>query len=141
MPKQKASPKRGKVPREASAQNLARQTFIWRVTSVDMAGQWGWGSVDLSLLFAEVIPKLHEYESMTWADVEGPSGSHFVACDGLCRDAQSRLQEISLDDVEELFSLRITGRRRVWGIRDGRVLQVLWWDPNHEVCPSEKKNS
>jgi len=40
---------------------------------------------------------------------------------------------------QALFSFAIDGRRRVWGIRREHVLCLLWWDPNHQVCPSQKK--
>jgi len=43
------------------------------------------------------------------------------------------------DAVEDLFSLRLTGKKRLWGIRDRHVFKVFWWDPEHGVCPSELK--
>ena len=36
---------------------------------------------------------------------------------------------------------RISGPGRVWGIREEHVLDLLWWDPRHEVCPSPKKHT
>ncbi len=52
--------------------------------------------------------------------------------------AQSRLLHLKLDDEEELFRFRLDGESRVWGIREGRVFRILWWDPGHEICPSAK---
>ena len=49
-----------------------------------------------------------------------------------------RLVEIKQDDLSQLFSLRISAKCRVWGILDGRVFKVLWYDPKHEVYPSTK---
>ena len=43
-----------------------------------------------------------------------------------------------MDDVDELYQLRVTGAERVWGIRSGPLLRLLWWDPNHEVYPVMK---
>ena len=85
-----------------------------------------------------IIPKLHDFESMIWADVEGTTGSHFVAYDDLCTAAQTRLTDLEMDEQAQLFSARITGKRRVWGIRDIVIFRVLWWDPDHTVCPSLK---
>jgi hypothetical protein len=45
------------------------------------------------------------------------------------------------DDVEAVLSLRISARERVWGILDGPALQVLWWDPEHQVYPVERRNT
>jgi hypothetical protein len=78
-------------------------------------------------------------ESMTWGEVEGKTGSRFVEVTAIEGDAQRRLVEIGKDEQARLFSLRITGRIRLWGIRDIAILRVLWWDPEHSVCPSLKK--
>jgi hypothetical protein len=61
--------------------------------------------------------------------------------DKLIKEAQDRLTEISLDDLDELTSLHLTGKGRVWGIIDQGVMNLLWWDPEHQVCPSHKKHT
>ena len=89
----------------------------------------------------KVLERLRSFESMTWREIDGPTGSHGVGLTSLCAAAQKRLVTIKQDDAEELFSLRVEGAARVWGIRDGHVLRILWWDPRHEVCPSPKKHT
>lgn len=89
----------------------------------------------------EVLAKLRDFESMTWLEIDGPTGSHGVPLHRLSKPAQQRLTELRQDDAAELFSLRITGKRRVWGILDEHVLRILWWDPEHQVCPSLKKHT
>jgi hypothetical protein len=78
---------------------------------------------------------------MTWAELDGASGSHSVAVDDLCSDARERLLKLRMDEQGQLYSLRITGEQRVWGVRDIAILRVLWWDPEHQVCPSPKKHT
>jgi hypothetical protein len=56
-------------------------------------------------------------------------------------EAQRRLTEIDRDEQAQLFSIRIAAKKRIWGIRDIVILRLLWWDPNHEVCPSPKKHT
>jgi hypothetical protein len=77
---------------------------------------------------------------MTWAQIMG-TGSHPIPVGDITPDAQRRLEAIGQADVDELFSLRFTGRERLWGIRDRHTLKVLWWDPGHEICPSTKKGT
>jgi len=77
---------------------------------------------------------------MTWAQVDGPTGSHFIGYDDLCKDAQDRLQTLKRD-VEQMFSLRLTGPKRIYGIRQGAILEILWWDPEHQICPSAKRHT
>jgi len=46
-----------------------------------------------------------------------------------------------LDDAEELFEIRLSGKERVWGTMTGAVFNLLWWDPNHEVYEVKKKHT
>jgi hypothetical protein len=77
---------------------------------------------------------------MPWRDIAGGE-SHFVEVDSLAPAARKRLVELGHDDLDQLFSIRIQGKPRAWGFRDGPVLLFLWWDPEHEVCPSVKKHT
>lgn len=36
---------------------------------------------------------------------------------------------------------RITAKERVWGLLVEDVFYLLWWDPEHEVCPSHLKHT
>lgn len=77
---------------------------------------------------------------MTWHAIT-ETGSHFIETSALSKPARNRLMEIQQDDVDQVYSLRVTGRRRIFGIRDGGVLRILWWDPDHDVCPAAKKHT
>jgi hypothetical protein len=54
-------------------------------------------------------------------------------------DARKRLEQLRLDDTDELFSLRLNGQERLWGIRSNDIFSLLWWDPKHEICPAPLK--
>jgi hypothetical protein len=86
-----------------------------------------------------LVEKLKSAESMTWQEHVSSGRSHNVETHKLCDGARRRLRDIELDDLEGLFSLRLTGKERIWGIRTGGVLRVMWWDPEHQVCPSLKR--
>ncbi len=101
---------------------------------------WNWRGVESKTLLLEIVNKLAQYESMTWAKIEGDR-NHFIKIDKIIKPAQLRLQQLRLHDVDQLFSLHLSGTQRVWGIRDNAILQLLWWDPKHEICPSVKKNT
>jgi len=107
---------------------------------VDLGGQWCWTAMKEAEA-REVLRRLGSYETMTWHEIDGPSGSHAIAVDSLTKAARDRLLAIGQDDVGECFSLRINGPARVWGIREEHVLKLLWWDPHHEVCPSDRKHT
>jgi hypothetical protein len=90
--------------------------------------------------FDNLCDRLRSFETMTWDQI-ARSGSHFVDVDALIGDAQRRLIELRLDDLDQLFSLRLSARTRLWGIVRDDVFDALWWDPQHQICPSEKKHT
>lgn len=115
-----------------------RETIVWRFSIVDLGGTWGWRSVAARVWWNDILPKLQNFESMTWAEIMQATGgrtqgnnSHFVQVERLTRQAKARLAAIRQEDVSELFSLRLTGTTRIYGIRDGRALKLLWYDPFH----------
>ena len=109
---------------------------------MEMASPFGWREIEPEKLI-EVRAKLRDFESMTWYEilVASKSRNHTVTIESLCKEARDRLEEIGQGDLEELVSLRLSGPERVWGIRTGNVLHVLWWDPEHAVYPSLKKHT
>lgn len=108
----------------------------WAFGIIDFDGPWCCKRMEQRTLL-EVVERLRHFESMTWGEIEGRQ-NHAIEVSSLVREARNRLVEIGQDDVDELFSLRINGPSRVWGIRVHHVLRLLWWDPNHAVCPVTK---
>ena len=107
-------------------------------------------SIDISRSFFmdEIYPKLRDFEKKTWNEIEqetkgGEGGSklHEIKIELLSKEAQQRLSELKIDDIDSLFSLRLDGTLRIFGIRKQNYLQILWVDQNHEVCPSKKKHT
>jgi hypothetical protein len=49
--------------------------------------------------------------------------------------------DLKLDDLDTLFSFRVTGATRVFGVVRREYLRVLWYDPDHKVCPSKLKHT
>lgn len=127
-----------KTPR-GGAPDSAGQFPLWAFRIVDLGGPWCWSALGGDAL-REVLQRMRELESMTWHAIT-ETGSHFIDISSLSKPARNRLMEIQQDDVDQLYSLRMTGRRRIFGIRDGGVLRVLWWDPEHEVCPAPRKHT
>lgn len=85
--------------------------------------------------------KLGYLESQTWnkITIKGKKQNHSIPVEDLCRAAQEGLLAVKQNDVAELVSLHLSGKERVWGIRDKYIFKILWWDPDHLVCPSLKK--
>jgi hypothetical protein len=59
-------PQFSKLPRGAElAEAIQKKPFCWRVEEIDRGGQWGWSAATIEALLGTIVPKLHNYESMT----------------------------------------------------------------------------
>jgi len=86
-------------------------------------------------ILLEILSKIRDFERAKWPEIER-RGSHFIPIDRLIPEARRRLEMLKLDDTDYLFSLRLSGRERLWGLRVNDVFSLLWWDPDHQVCPA-----
>jgi hypothetical protein len=105
-----------------------------------MDGPWGWHRMDAATAIF-LHGKLSSFETMTWANLINSPHNKRIPVEHLSLDAQNRLIERRLDDQDDVWELRLGGRQRVWGYRVGDVMHLLWWDPEHEVCPSRMRNT
>lgn len=142
-PKARIEPSPKKQPKVAynpTSYNHLRPS--WRISKIEMLGPYGWRNIDAETLIY-IHGKLSNFESMTWNDilVKNKKNNHSIEIENLSPTAKTRLAEIQLEDIDELVSLRLSGKQRVWGILDQGVLNLLWWDPNHQVCPSNLKHT
>lgn len=135
-------PKTGKVPRSKD-EDLLNRNISFRVGMMDTNWSYGWDKVDSDTFWSDIYPRLKDFESMKLSQIliNDRSNHHNISRSKLIRDAQKRLDDIGLDDLDEVFSLRLTGKHRIFGKLSNAVLNVIWWDPKHEICPSIKKNT
>lgn len=102
---------------------------------------WGFNnSKDLHCLFE----KLKSYETMKWSDIDRAAGgrrhgtnSHHIEVTNLCKKAQEALKDMNYAE-DEIYSLRLSGTVRLFGLIRGGILEIIWLDTNHEICPVKK---
>jgi hypothetical protein len=136
------NPKTEKIPRGLSlADREQDKTVSWNIAILDKDGPFGWGSLDLDMFWKHIKLRFAEFEKLTWDEIFQNRLHHRVQVENICPEARRRLCEIELDDYDELVSLGITNVARVLGVRNGFKFSVLWWDPQHQVCPSHKKHT
>lgn len=146
-PAWKAEPQPAKEVRfQTTPESTNQQTPAWQFHKRDREhAAWGWDRLSHQEFCDLVYDKLANFESMTWDEILKAAGgrnrgnnSHNVTLEKCCKDARDRLAELMQDDIDELFSLRLTGTHRLWGIKEGRVLRFIWNDPDHSVYPLSK---
>ena len=100
-----------------------------------------------TFFWKEIYPKMKNFESITWQELENQTFfgkgktktmHHWVSTARIIKEAKERLKEIKLDDYDEIYSIRLSGTNRVWGIRINNYFRILWFDFDHEICPSMK---
>jgi len=138
-PSKKDTPPRLTPPVE----NEADRNLVISFGRFDLHGPWCVREIGADGL-VKLFESVRDYERMRAVDIfNGYSdrGADYTIPGGLCRKAQERLGELRLDDRDMISRLRITGRRRLFGLREGHMFYALWWDPEHEVYPVEKRHT
>lgn len=117
---------------------------VWSFRSLDTSYH-KWGLSQTTQLFEDVICKLKELEGMTWNSIMSASGgrthgtnSHFENVAELIPEAQKRWIALHLEDYDRVFSLRLTGTYRLFGILEDGVFRIVWFDQNHEIYAVKK---
>jgi hypothetical protein len=128
-----------------------KEEFVYRLGNIDHEGNWGWNN--LRSCWKKVLGQLDHIQTMTWNEILKADGgrssgtnSHPLKVSELNKCAIQRLQELEQNDLDEIFSLRVGGKDRVYGIKHGKFLDILWFDNDHGdndtcVCRSHKKNT
>jgi len=143
-PSHREIPGTGKNPRVQEPVDLLTESKVsWHLRIIDTAGEWGCKEIDKITLWKDIHAKLSEFEKKTWKEilVKERTKNHLISVADICKEAQKRLKDIRQDDVDELVSLRLSGKKRIWGIKDRNILRILWWDPKHTVYPTRKKHT
>ena len=118
--------------------SLEKETIAWHFHRFDREHEdWGWEKLRAPQ-WREVMAHLVAFEGLTWAKLKEQSGGrkrgtnhHSLLQTEFSKAARVRLKELHLDQFDTFFSLRISNTLRLYGVRDGRVLQFFWHDPYH----------
>jgi hypothetical protein len=119
--------------------HIDTQTPAWQFHKCDQDHElWGWGKLSADEFLRLVKDHLRSLETMTWGAIKSAAGgrghgtnSHPLSVAEFCKKARDRLRELNLEEYDELFSLRLKGQLRLYGIKEGRVLRFIWHDPHH----------
>lgn len=127
------------------------KNFQWDFSLADW-NHAGWKDPEITLEYfvQEIISKLKDFETQTWHDVEtaaggrginGGSNSHSMPATDLPRNEKRWfIAQGYMGKYDRVFSLRLTGLKRLIGIVDGVVFKIIWFDKNHNVFPSHRND-
>lgn len=125
---------------ETDPESYLRQSPMWRFSDFDWDSPWGYDCcVEYVANMRQHIEKhLASFETMTWDEILKASGgrsngnnSHEIPRDKFKAEVQKRLTSKKvLPDT--LFSLRLDAGTRLYGVREGRCLRIVFFDPFHK---------
>jgi len=147
QPKQTTTPKLKKAPKEyRRGEPRYPHRMLYTTDLEDREGAWSWGVVrdwhpdpgnDYIYNF------LNGYRVKTWREIHEETvtkGRHNVTArnisypiDRIRDEAQQRLVVLQLDDQDEIFRFRMSGRRRLFGFIFDTTFKTVWHDPNHAI--------
>ncbi|MDE0322286.1 MAG: hypothetical protein OXN27_00060 [Candidatus Poribacteria bacterium] len=133
------NPRSEKIPTSRSIVSTQNKKLVWKVARIDDDSPWGWNQITCPDFLRKIWDKMHNFETMTWGEILGRN-HHAIAVNDIIKPAQNRLEQLGHDDQAELVSFRLSNTERIWAIRSGEEAFLLWWDPNHEICPSHLQN-
>jgi hypothetical protein len=132
-------PQPTKTPHQVEGVDVSGLKVLWSFEVFDHQKKW-YDEGYQEEPFREVAQHMRDYEGRTWGEILAHGKrDHFIPTKDLIPDAQARLRVINQDDIDHLLRFRFSGARRIWGIKKEQVFRVVWWDPQHRVCPSKEK--
>lgn len=119
--------------------------MTWTEAHADRVDAWSWGQNREwgQLAWDGMIhPKLTEWQKLLWKEIDAFSTStghkmhHSMSCDVLCNESQLRLIDLG-HSGESIFRFRLGNLCRLWGFRIVSEFQILWYDPEHRIYPTD----
>jgi hypothetical protein len=122
--------------------NYLKQSPVWRFADFDWDGPWGEIACQARIVSirSHLEEHLASFETMTWGEILRASGGkavgkgtnhHEIPRDKFKGSAKKRLEAKKVF-AEKIMSLRLDAGTRLYGIRDGNCLRILWFDPDHK---------
>ena len=109
----------------------------------DVGGPWCLSKLSTGELVT-LLQRIAAFETMTVSEAfnaRDEPGKDYPVSDLPSKEARERLVELEYDDEDRISRLRITGKGRLYGFRREERFYALWWDPEHEIWQSKKRNT
>lgn len=138
---------RKQAKQKESPESFYDQNPKWSFKNMDLEHE-RWSLSKCDEIYAYILKKLMDFEKMKWSEIVSTSGGkkngnnhHFENVNGFIKEAQDRWLELKLEAYTEVFSLRLTGTHRLYGILEEGVFRIIWFDENHEIYKSKKRHT
>lgn len=147
--KQGGQPKGKTFSKEEPESSMGKHlSWSFSQCDIDPDCRWAFYKERLSDMFWDLIlPKMRDFESMTVEQIfiRAKKQNHGIDVSELNKDAARRLAELKIE-AEAVHSLRLGGQLRLYGVLDGAVYNIIWYDDDHGdnntcVCCSTQQHT
>jgi len=127
---------------DIDSEEIKDRRLVWRLGFHDDTSEWSLNDATREQMI-NLLDKLRSFETMTIKEIfhSGIEHGKSYEVDSLPDHAKRRLRKIGRDDEDQLHRLRCSGPARLFGIMREHVFHILWWDPEHKIWPSKKRNT
>lgn len=117
--------------------------FLWAIRNDKIDWEhsyYGFSVRRIPSFIRSIKPKLDEYATMRWCEVENKKSCHPMDASVLSKDFLNRINELFGEDAPEtLYQIRLDSTHRIWGYREENIFYVMFNDPQHKGYPVKKK--
>lgn len=125
-------------PKIAEQVDFMQMKAAWRVHKLQMVDPYGWHVLELETV-GYIQSKLASFETMTWSEIfiRDRSRNHSIPVHKLRCPQAKRWIAKNMPDQPDLWTLRLSGPERIWGIFAEGAYQIIFWDPEHLIYPTQ----
>jgi hypothetical protein len=112
----------------------------WRISRIQLIAPYGFRELDVEGI-SRVKERLGALERNSWKDIfiRDKHYNHQIEVDELKCAIAKKWMEDNLPDQHSLWTIRVTGKERIWGILAEGAYQIVFWDPEHLIWEVPKK--
>jgi hypothetical protein len=128
-----------KEPKTVERIDFLTLKAAWRVKNIQLVDPYGWQQLTLKDI-CYIREKLSAFESMTWGDifVKDKKRNHSIPVNEFRCEQARRWMKRNMKEQLELWTIRLSGAERIWGIFSEGAYQIVFWDPNHLIFPTQQ---
>ncbi len=120
--------------------------LVWSFCRIDRAGHFAFDCNRDDFNECDVLKKVVEYGGRKWKEIKqdthdskNKSKHHFLEYNELSDIAKERIAAKRLGEyTDSIYSLSLCNKIRIIGLRSDDRFEAIWFDPEHEFCPSDK---
>lgn len=143
IPPQKAKAKKKvQIAQSSDGERYKDRRILWSFAEHDRGGEFSLRDAT-SEDVREILMKLEDFSSMTLGEFVRHGSEHCKRYDvaAIEKFARDRLVALKKDDETHICRLRFSGEKRLYGFLRKEVFNIVWWDPDHRIYPSKKRNT